>query len=146
MANISLYEPLNTRLNRLFSHLGLNSPSLFDDQNELPGLSLKLDVAEDDENYLVRADLPGVKKNDIRISVDGNQVSISAEYKNKWEDKTGRNLIHAERYCEGRVHRSFTVDGNIDESRVVAKYNDGVLDLTLPKKSGSNNRKQITVQ
>jgi len=62
MANISLYEPLNTRLNRLFSHLGLNSPSLFDDQNELPGLSLKLDVAEDDENYLVRADLPGVKK------------------------------------------------------------------------------------
>lgn len=145
MANLSIYDPFNTRLNRIFNHFLWNNPTLLDEQDGVQALKLKLDVSEDDKNYMVHADLPGVKKEDIRVSIDGNQVTISAELNCKKEEKKDKNVVYSERY-EGKVFRSFSLDCNIDESKAEAKYSDGVLELTLPKKTGNNSCKQLAVQ
>ena len=93
-------------------------------------------MAEDDKAYHVKAELPGVKKDDINVEIDGNQVSLTAELKRETEERKG-NLVHSERYY-GMVSRSFTLPAEVDEKATVAKYKDGVLDLTLPKKTGSS--------
>jgi len=146
MANLSIYDPfstrLNTRLQRFFDQFGLTSPIFFD-QDE--ALNVKLDVSEDDQNYFVHADLPGVKKDDIRVSVNGNQVSISAEVKREKEDKKDKNIVHCERY-EGKVFRSFMLDSKVDEAKADAKFTDGVLELTLPKQAGSVSGKPLTIK
>ena len=139
MANISIYDPFGTRFNRLMSNF-FNQPALFDDKD---GIELKLDVSEDETNYVVRADVPGVKKEDIKVDIDGNHVSITAEMKRTKEEKKGETVVHSERY-EGKVFRSFTLDRNVDEANAQAKYSDGVLELTLPKK-GNGNGKRLTV-
>ena len=139
MANISIYDPFGTRFNRLMSNF-FNQPALFDDKD---GIELKLDVSEDEKNYVVRADVPGVKKEDIKVDIDGNHVSITAEMKRTKEEKKGENVVHTERY-EGKVFRSFTLDRNVDVAGAQAKYSDGVLELTLPKK-GNGNGKRLPV-
>jgi HSP20 family protein len=95
---------------------------------------MRLDLTEDDKNFFVKAEIPGVKKEDIKVSVDGNQVSLTAEVKKETEEKEGSRVIRSERYY-GSVARSFTLDENVDQSAALAKYEDGVLQLTLPKKS-----------
>ncbi len=144
MANISLYEPFNSRMNRFLSNF-VNHPGIFDGHDDLTANTFKLDVSEDDKNYFIRADLPGAKKEDIRVSVDGNQITISAETSSQKEEKNGRNVIHCERY-EGKVFRSFTLDANVDEAKSIAKFTDGVLELTLPKQTELASSKQIKVQ
>jgi HSP20 family protein len=94
---------------------------------------MRLDLSEDDKNFFVKAEIPGVKKEDIKVSVDGNLVSLSAEVKKETEKKEGAKLIRCERYY-GSVSRSFTLDKSVDQSSAQAKYEDGVLQLTLPKK------------
>jgi len=81
-----------------------------------------------------------VKKEDIQISIDGNQVSISAEVKQEKEEKQGNKLVRSERYY-GKQFRSFTLAHDIDEAKAEAEYTDGVLKLTLPKKAGSESKK-----
>ena len=95
------------------------------------------------DTYQVAAEMPGVKKEDIKVSVDGNLVRISAEAKKETEEKKGDQVIRSERYY-GRMERAFTVDGDVDDSKVDAKYADGVLKLKLPKKATTASRR-ITV-
>lgn len=97
---------------------------------------IKMDVSEDDKAYTVRAEIPGVKKDDIKVAVEGNQVSISAEVKKEKEEKEGKKVIRSERYY-GKVYRSFSLDHDVDQDAVKAKYSDGMLELTLPKKPGT---------
>lgn len=97
---------------------------------------MRLDVAEDDKTYTVKAEIPGVAKEDIKVSVEGNQVSISAEVKKQKEEKEGQKVIRSERYY-GSVARSFSLAQDVDQGAAQAKYDDGVLTLTLPKKPGS---------
>lgn len=104
---------------------------------------MKLEVSEDDKAYTVKAEIPGVNKEDIRISVDGNLVSISAEVKKETEKKEGKKVVHSERYY-GQVSRSFTLDQEVEQGAAKANYKDGVLEAVLPKKPGSAAR-QITV-
>ena len=104
---------------------------------------MKMDVTESENAYLVKADIPGVKKEDIHISVDGNLVSISAEVKKEKEEKKGETVIRSERYF-GQVSRSFTLSNAVDAEKVQAKYADGVLEVTMPKKSNGS-KKSITV-
>ena len=106
--------------------------------------AIKLEVAEDDKAFTVKADLPGVKKEDIRVEVEGNQVSISAEVKREKEEKKGETVVHSERYY-GRQSRSFTLGAEILRDKVQAKYNDGVLEITLPK-NGAPAASKIPVQ
>ena len=113
--------------------------------HELPAEpTMKVDVAETDSNFIVKADLPGVKKDDIAIEVKGDQVSITAEVKRESEEKKGDTLVHSERYY-GKQFRSFTLGTEIDRNKVAAKFADGVLELTLPKKAAAASRK-IQVQ
>ncbi|HUY03772.1 MAG TPA: Hsp20/alpha crystallin family protein [Rhodocyclaceae bacterium] len=104
---------------------------------------IKIDVSEEDKTYLIKAEIPGVKKEDIHISVEGNQVSISAEVKKEKEEKEGKRVIRSERYY-GKVYRSFSLSQEVDQAAAQAKYADGVLELTLPKKPGTT-AKKITV-
>jgi HSP20 family protein len=104
----------------------------------------RMDMSETDQAYQVKADIPGVKKEDIKISVEGNKVSISAEVKEEKEEKQAGNVVRSERYF-GQQYRSFLLPQEVDDAKVEAKYQDGVLSLTLPKKPGSTG-KQITIQ
>jgi len=106
--------------------------------------SICIDVTENDKAYTVKAELPGVKKEDIDVQVEGNQVSISAEVKREKEEKKGDTIVHSERYY-GRQFRSFTLDSDIDRKAVAAKFADGVLELTLPK-NGKPAGERIAIQ
>lgn len=94
---------------------------------------MRLDLTEDEHNFIVKAEIPGVKKEDIKVSIQGNQVSLSADVKKEKEEKEGAKLIRTERYY-GSVARSFTLDESVDASSATAKYENGVLQLILPKK------------
>lgn len=98
-----------------------------------PDIQIKIDVKEDEQTYTVHADIPGAKKEDIHVSLDGNLVAISAEVKQEKEVKKGEKVLRSERYY-GKVGRKFTLENEVDESMANAKYADGVLVLKLPKK------------
>ncbi|MES2116566.1 MAG: Hsp20/alpha crystallin family protein [Pseudomonadota bacterium] len=104
---------------------------------------IRLDVTESDQAYNVKAEIPGMKKEDIKVDVEGNHVSISAETKRESEEKQGETVVRSERYY-GQQYRSFSLEHDIDDSQVVAKYQDGVLELTLPKRA-NNSAKKIVI-
>ena len=138
MANVSVYDPFGPGFNRLFANLIRPFPE------ERSAIEIKVDVTEDPDKYMVKADIPGVAKEDIKVDIDGNNVSISAEVKRDKEEKKGENVVYSERY-EGKMFRSFMLDRDVDEAAAEAKYADGVLELMLPKKAnGSAKRLTIT--
>ena len=116
-------------------------PVRFEGQQDI---QMKLDVSEDDKAYSIHAEIPGVKKEDIHVSVDGSQVAISAEVKNEKDIKEGEKLLRSERYF-GKVSRTFVLDQDVDEETAQAKYNDGILELRLPKRSSAKT-KSIAIQ
>jgi len=107
---------------------------------EPPG-EIRIDVTENDKGYEVRAEVPGVKKEDIRVSIDGNYVSISAEVKRETEQKSakGERTLVKELYV-GSSSRSFSLNHDVDDKAAIAKYEDGVLKLSLPKKQEAASR------
>jgi len=105
---------------------------------------IKMDVSEDEKAYHVKAEIPGVKKEDIKVSIDGNQVSIGAEVKREKEGKKGETVVRSERYY-GSQFRAFTLQHDIDQGKSEAKYEDGVLELTLPKREPAS-AKQISIK
>ena len=105
---------------------------------------IKVDVVETGGGYVVKADLPGVAKDEIQVTIEGNHVAIAAEVKRESEQKDGERLVRSERYA-GSVYRSFVLPVEIDEAASNAKYEDGVLELTLAKKAEAQARK-LTIQ
>lgn len=101
---------------------------------------MRIDVMEDDKAFHIKADVPGVDKNDIEVSVDGNQVTISDEIKHESNKKEGEESICTERY-HGKVDRSFTSPGDFDSAKADAHYDKGVLALSLPKRANGSSRK-----
>lgn len=106
--------------------------------------AVKIDVKEQENSYLVHAEIPGVKKEDIHVAIDGAIVSISAERREEKDVKEGERVLRTERYF-GKVSRSFQLAQEIDEAQVTAKYADGVLELAMPKKAATQARR-ITIQ
>jgi HSP20 family protein len=105
--------------------------------------TIGVEVTEDDQAYTVRAQIPGVKKEDIKVDVHGNRVSILAETRRESEQKEGTRVIRSELYY-GQQGRSFTLEQDVDDTKAEAKYADGVLQLTLPKKApGGGTKLQI---
>jgi len=111
---------------------------------DLPA-EIRIDVSENEKEYRVSAEVPGARKDDLRVVIDGNFVSISAEAKKEKEEKTkaGRLLVRETSY--GAVSRGFSLGSEIDDKGVVAKLEDGILKLTLPKREGAKTRR-IEVQ
>jgi HSP20 family protein len=148
MANMIQHSP---RLNALaqfspfmdaddwFNNFGIQP--FFREMESTP--QIKIDLTENNKAYVVRAEIPGVNKDDIKVTVDGNMVSISAEVKQEKEEKKGEKVLRRECY-RGSSYRSFTLAGNVDEGKTQAKYDNGILELTLPKKNG-NTHKEITI-
>ena len=142
MSNLRLLDPVfgdsfENAFRRFFS------PTVF--EAEAPQLKMRIDVTENDQGYAVKADIPGVKKEDINVSVDGNVVRIDAETKTEKETRgDGEKVLRSERYY-GSISRAFSLDQDIDASKVEAKYADGVLSLQLPKKVQAESRK-IAIQ
>jgi len=148
MTNITRYDPFNrlARFDRLWDmddvlEKFMMRPIVREGMDIEP--QIKMDVKESNGDYKIKAEIPGVKKEDIHVSIEGNRVSISAEVKQEKEEKEGEKVIRSER-SYGMASRIFTLADEVDQGKVQAKYVDGLLELTLPKKSGSS-RKEIPV-
>jgi HSP20 family protein len=136
MANLTRYTPFEELFNEL-------SRGFFVKPFAMPpeaDLRMKVDVKEDEKAFTVQAEVPGVKKEDIQVDIDGNQVSVRAEVKQEKEEKKGEKIVYSER-SYGMVSRSFTLPVDVDEKGAKAEYKDGVLNLVLPKKSGGAARR-----
>lgn len=105
---------------------------------------VRIDVSEDDKSYTVKAEIPGVDKKDIEISIEGNEVAISAETKRETKKKEGEKEIYTDRYY-GKVYRSFSLPNDLDSAKAEARYENGVLMLMLPKVSGNGSSRKIAV-
>jgi HSP20 family protein len=141
MANVTRYDPFNELVDDLFKGFFVR-PLAFEPRAEL--VRMKLEVAEKNGTYLVTAELPGVKKEDINVTVDGAQVTLAAEVKREKEATEHDRLLHTERSF-GKVTRTFTLPQELDEAKVEAKFRDGVLELALPKKAAAQ-RRPIAIQ
>lgn len=137
MSNLTRRDPLDDFFRGFFVR-----PVEYGGEMDAP--AVRIDVKEQGDNYLVHADLPGMKKEDIHVHIDGPVVSISAERRQEKEVKDGERVLRTERYV-GKVTRSFQLGQDVDEGRAAAKYADGVLELTLPKKA-ANQSKRISIQ
>ena len=138
MANITRFDPFFD-VDDLFRELRL-APLRRPGEEVAP--RMKLEVQEDEQAYTIHAEVPGAKKEDIKVTIDSNQVSISADIKRESEKKEKGRVVHSERYY-GNVYRSFSLDSAVDEGGASASYKDGVLELVLPKKNGGVLKKRF---
>ncbi|MGE5385725.1 MAG: Hsp20/alpha crystallin family protein [Betaproteobacteria bacterium] len=139
MSNITRFDPLDDLFRGFFVR-----PMELGNQGQGQVPAMKMDVKDLGEAFLVHAELPGVKKEDINVNIEGNQVSISAEVKQEKDVKDGQRVLRSERYF-GKVSRSFQLAQDIDDEQASAKFTDGVLELTLPKRTSSTN-KRLSIQ
>ncbi len=130
MANLARFNPVDDAFDDLFRGFFMRPVRI----EGTPEATMKMDVKEDDKVYTVHAEIPGVKKEDIQVSINGNQIAISAEVRQEKEIREGEKVLRRERYF-GKVSRAFTLGQDVDEETAEAKYADGVLVLTLPKKA-----------
>jgi HSP20 family protein len=131
MVNITRFSPLEDAFQNLLRGVPAWLPNA---ETRAPApMQFRMDVIENDNEYQVLAELPGVKKDEISITIDCNEVAVSAEVKQEREVKSGETVLRAERYY-GKIQRAFALGQDVDEATAQAKYSDGVLELTLPKK------------
>jgi HSP20 family protein len=147
MANLitsgTRFDPFNDLVDDLFKGFLVRPVGYAGNGGEvLP--RMKVDIAEKNGAYTVTAELPGVRKEDIQVTIDGAEVTLSAEVKREKEVAKDERLLHAERSF-GKATRSFSLPQEVDEAKAEAKFRDGVLELTLPKKAAAA-RKQVTIQ
>jgi HSP20 family protein len=143
MANITRFDPFNDLVDDLFKGFFVR-PVAYEGRAGEALPRMKVDVAESNGAYAVTAELPGVKKDDIQVTIDGAQVTLAAEVRREKEVSQDERVLHTERTF-GKVSRSFTLPQEVDEGKAEAKFRDGVLELTLPKKAAAA-RKQISIQ
>lgn len=104
----------------------------------------RMNVIETERSYEIDVDLPGVAKQDVKVSIDGKRVQIEAEFQQANERREGETVVYAERTAR-RFMRSFTLPHEVDDSTAQARIENGVLHLSLPKKQG-NEAHRLTVQ
>ncbi|NHZ66493.1 Hsp20/alpha crystallin family protein [Massilia genomosp. 1] len=134
---ISRLDPFRN-VESLFNAFDLMRPlRVFDSE------AIRMDVSETGQAFVVRADMPGVKKEDVKVAIDGNEVTISADVTGEQEHKEGSSMWR-ERF-HGQQFRSFTLPQQVDDEKATATCRDGVLELTLPKRPGGG-AKRLAVQ
>ena len=141
MGSIMRYGPFEDAFDDLFRGFFVRPVSV---DAPAGAAQFRVDVSENEKAYTLRAEIPGVKKEDIHVTIDGDTVAVSAEVKNEKEVKDGERVLRSERYY-GKVYRAFTLGQAVDEAGTSAKYVNGVLELTLPKKAAAQ-AKRITIQ
>jgi HSP20 family protein len=109
------------------------------------GLAMpRLDLSETEKAFEVQAELPGVKKDDVKVSIDGQRVTIEGECQQANEQRAGEQVVYSERSTR-RYQRSFTLPSEVDDAGAEARLENGILMLTLPKKQGGA-AKRLTIQ
>ncbi len=141
MANLARFNAFDDSLDDLFRGFFVRPVSY---EGPSGAVEFRVDVTENDNAYTLRAEIPGVKKDDIQITIDGDTVAIGAEVKDEKDVKDGDRVLRTERHY-GKIYRAFTLGQSVDEASAAAKYVDGVLELTLPKKAAVQ-AKRITIQ
>ncbi|MBL8351686.1 MAG: Hsp20/alpha crystallin family protein [Burkholderiaceae bacterium] len=101
---------------------------------------IKVDLSETDAAYTLKAEIPGVRKEDIDVRIDGNQVSVSAEVKQESEEKKDGRVLRSERRY-GYASRTLWLDKPVDDAKAQARYTNGVLELTMPKKAEPSSKR-----
>ncbi|MES2353385.1 MAG: Hsp20/alpha crystallin family protein [Pseudomonadota bacterium] len=140
MANLIQFHPFDDRFDDLLR--GFFHPAA--QPSNGTSAQIKVDVTENEKTYTLQAEIPGVRKEDIHVAIEGNQISITAEIKREQEAKEGSRLLRSERYY-GKAYRSFVLSQEVDEATAEARYTNGVLELHLPKKAAQSARK-LTIQ
>jgi HSP20 family protein len=137
MTNLVTYDPFtDTGMDELFR--GFFAPVRLEGARS--PVTIKMDVTETGDGYMIHAEMPGVKKEDINVEIEGNQVTITAVAKREWEKKEGDKVLRSERYF-GNVYRSFTLPVELNEALSEAKYHEGVLELKLVRKAPLGGKK-----
>jgi HSP20 family protein len=137
MLNITRFNPLEDAFENWFRGVPVwlpNPETRAPAPTQFRRDAIRMDVTENDTGYRVLAELPGVKKEDISITINGNEVALSAEVKHEKVVENSETVLRAERYY-GKIERAFSLGQEVDEATAQAKFNDGVLELTLPKKA-----------
>lgn len=130
MVNMTRFDPFEISFEDLFRGALLRP---LNPETRAPA-QFRMDITENDKEYLVLAEIPGVKKEDISVTINGNEVAVSAEVTHEKDVKDGETVLCSERYY-GKIQRVFTLGQEVDEATAQAKYNNGVLELTLLKKA-----------
>jgi HSP20 family protein len=134
MQNLVSYDPRpETGFDELFR--GFFKPVRLEGAPASP-VVIKMDVTETENGYLIHSEMPGVKKEDIDVAIEGKQVTITAEVKQEGEKKEGDRMLRNERYF-GNIYRGFTLPVELDESACGATYEDGILELKLVRKAAA---------
>lgn len=139
-----------------FNQLGQRLSSFFEGKNDSSSITGELfdadtpdwkpacDITEDEQEYLVTADLPEVKKDEVKVNIDNGVISISGERKTKSEKKDKDKKYHRIERSYGSYQRSFRLPENVKEEGVKAEFKDGVLRVHLPK-GGGQSQKNIQI-
>jgi HSP20 family protein len=115
---------------------------LFDGEERAVTYAPRVDVVENKENFVVRAELPGMKKDEVKLTLENNVLTLSGEKRH--EEKRDEDNYHLQETRYGKFERSFRLTDNVDRSNIAADYKDGVLTITLPKTKESQS-KQIAI-
>jgi HSP20 family protein len=134
MFNITRFNPIDDAFDNLIRGVPVWLPNL--ERREAAPAPFRMDVSENEREYQVLAEMPGLKKDEISITINGNEVSVSAELKHEKDVKKDDTVLCSERYF-GKIQRAFTLGHEVDQANAQAKYADGVLQLTLPKKTAA---------
>ena len=149
---LSAYRPraMDDQFGRLVEHMFEEMFAPFTHGGALSSLSAegvlspRLNVRESDQAFEVQAELPGVKKEDVKVAIERQRVTIEGESRRDDEQREGENLLYSERGAS-KFMRSFMLPFEVDENGAEARMENGILTLTLPKKQG-NEAKRITIQ
>jgi HSP20 family protein len=115
---------------------------LFEGEERVVTYAPRVDVVENKENFVVRAELPGMKKDEVKLTLENNVLTLSGEKRH--EEKRDEDNYHLQETRYGKFERSFRLTDNVDRSNIAADYKDGVLTITLPKTKESQS-KQIAI-
>lgn len=138
-----------TAMHREMDHLFAN---MFD-KSRMPavfggsGFPLHLDVSEDDDAVVIKADLPGLEEKDLDVSWDDGILTIKGERKSESEEKDEKTKYHLIERSYGSFQRSLSLPANVDDGKIRAKFENGVLEIEAPKKPETKKKsKKINVK
>lgn len=134
---MSLQEAMNRLLGQSFVR-----PIMWSESEDQP-LSVPIDMIETDDAVIVRADMPGVKPDDVDINITDHRLTMKGEFEAEEEREEGQ--IHLHERCQGHFQRSVALPAYIDASKVEAEFDQGILKVTLPK-SAESKTKQIPIK
>jgi HSP20 family protein len=139
------YDPVS-EVNRVFDNMlgGLMRRSEGQQRAEVTGWAPAIDVVTDDGDLVVRAELPGVKQEDVDITLQDNVLTISGERKAEQEEERGGYYVRERRY--GSFSRSLSVPEGVDESKIHARYDNGVLEVTVEGAAQAQEPKRIQIE